>query len=200
MRANRANARASTGPKTAQGRAKSATNALRHALSVPIHSDPVFSQEIEALARSLASTDADAEIQELACQIAEAQVALGRVRSARHELLSEALGNRYYDSRANVRLKLRFIGELLRPNAPEIPLSVVAKIITATPQGPEKLATILSEELEHLRALDRYERRAFSRRKFAIRAFDVAYQNRADPHNATISCREDAFSRTKPKY
>ena len=36
IRANRANARASTGPKTTQGRIRSARNALRHALSLPI--------------------------------------------------------------------------------------------------------------------------------------------------------------------
>ena len=36
IEANRANARASTGPKTAQGRARTARNALRHALSLPV--------------------------------------------------------------------------------------------------------------------------------------------------------------------
>ena len=45
--------------------------------------------------------------------------------------------------------------------------------VDSTPQGPHKLATILSEEAKQLR-FDRYERRALSRRKFAIRAFDEA--------------------------
>ena len=87
IRANRANARASTGPKTAQGRARTARNALRHGLSLPVYSDPTLSEEVEALAREIAGPDATAEIQGLARQIAEAQIDLRRVRCARHQFL-----------------------------------------------------------------------------------------------------------------
>jgi hypothetical protein len=52
--ANRANARASTGPKTASGRARAARNALCHGLSLPVYSDPALSEELEALAREIA--------------------------------------------------------------------------------------------------------------------------------------------------
>src|SRR4029077_1943887 len=52
IRANRANARASTGPKTAQGRSHAARNALRHALSLPVSSDPVLSEAVELLAHA----------------------------------------------------------------------------------------------------------------------------------------------------
>ena len=86
IRANRANARASTGPKTMHGRIRSARNAVRHALSLPIYSDPALSEEVEALAREIAGTDANAEMQELARRVAEAQIDLRRVRDARHRL------------------------------------------------------------------------------------------------------------------
>jgi hypothetical protein len=65
IRANRANARASTGPKTAQGRARSARNAFRHALSLSVYSDSLVSEEVETLAREIAGPDANAQIQDL---------------------------------------------------------------------------------------------------------------------------------------
>ncbi len=48
IKANRANARASSGPKTALARARAARNALRHGLNLPIYSNPALSEEVEA--------------------------------------------------------------------------------------------------------------------------------------------------------
>ena len=44
-----------------------------------------MSEEVETLAREIAGADANAEIQDLARQIAEAQIDLRRVRYARHQ-------------------------------------------------------------------------------------------------------------------
>jgi hypothetical protein len=174
LKTNRANARASTGPKTARGRARVARNALRHGLTLPVWSDPVLSEEVEALARKIAGTDTDAEIQALARQVVAAQIDLRRVRNAGHRLLSQAFSDPHYDSRENVRQKTAVIGSLLRRNAPDIPLAALVNYVDSTPEGPQKFAVILSQEAKRLLAMDRYERRATFRRNTAIRDLDAA--------------------------
>ena len=173
IKANRENSRASTGPRTRYGRARAARNALRHGLSLPVGSDPVLSEQVEALAREIAGADANAEIQDSARLIAEAQIDLRRVRQARHQLLTDALRDPAYDSRANVRAKVKLLGSLLRPNAPDISRALT-NILSSTPQGDDKLAVILLQQAKRLEALDRYERRALSRRSFAVQIFDRA--------------------------
>lgn len=99
IEANRKNARASTGPKTARGRARVAQNALRHGLSVPLCSDLASSEQVRALARQVVGSDTTAD-QERARDVAEAQIDLRRVRHARDRLLCDAFKSLRYESRA----------------------------------------------------------------------------------------------------
>jgi hypothetical protein len=134
IEANRANAKASTGPKTRPGRARSAKNALRHGLSVPVKEQPLLYEEVRALADRIAGPGASADIDRLSLRIAEAEIDLGRVRAAQRSFLSQRLSD----------------------------------------AGAEKDLTISLEDAEALLRMDRYERRARSRLKFAIRKLDAA--------------------------
>jgi hypothetical protein len=174
IRANRANARASTGPKTARGRSHASRNALRHALSLPVSSDSVLSEEVEALAREIVGTDANAEIKELARRVAEAQIDLHRVRHARHQLLSQALSDPDYESEGMLRKKAALAIRFLRRFDSSTPMpDNVMEFLNSKPEGPYKFAAILADKTRQLLALDRYERRAVSRRNRAIQSLDA---------------------------
>jgi hypothetical protein len=87
--ANRANAKKSTGPKTAAGRAKSSRNAYRHGLSCPLRFDPVTSAKADAIAWALIGEEAGEEELTSAAEFARAQLELLRIRSTRTELLAK---------------------------------------------------------------------------------------------------------------
>ena len=88
QRANRANAKSSTGPKTTAGKARAAQNAFRHGLNVPVLSDPSLAPEVEAIARKISALYEMRETLEWARRIAEAQVDLNRVRNSRRQLIT----------------------------------------------------------------------------------------------------------------
>ena len=65
------------------------------------------------------------------------------------------------------------IARLPLVNASEVAMAAREKFVPSTPQGANEIAKILLREAKALEAMDRYERRAVSRRNRAIQALDA---------------------------
>ena len=95
--ANCANARASTGPKTAKGKKRSALNARRHGLNVSVLQDPFLGplaeKHLEEVARGFAGPSPSPAVLFYARRAAEAHIDVQRVRACRDRLIEQALAD-----------------------------------------------------------------------------------------------------------
>ena len=148
--ANRRNARRSTGPRTVAGKAAARLNARRHGLAVPLRSEPGADKDIERLADAIAGARTD--LIDLARPIAEAELELRRIWHARLQRTQ------------NPHLPTDFMFVALN--------ELLEEMGRDAPRGMLRLKQVLIDK--EANAFERYERRALSRRKFAIRDFDAA--------------------------
>jgi hypothetical protein len=98
IKANRRNARLSTGPRTREGRNRSAQNARRHGLTAGSRKTTEFSPAIEQLARQIAGSRATLAVRDLARRVAIHQLDLQRVRNARYSLLKRLISEARTDA------------------------------------------------------------------------------------------------------
>jgi hypothetical protein len=166
LRADRVGKPAGTGPTTTAGKARSAQNARKHGLNVPVMYDPDVSADVEFMAEEITPGCQDPELIGRARRIAEAQVDLIRVARARRDIISAAMAD------PNFRPATGLTGRIAMPGQAGDP-------------GADKLVAVLSDMSARLAKLDWYERVALSRRKRAIRAFDAARRKAARQRRAT---------------
>jgi len=179
VRANRANARRSTGPKTLAGKSAASRNALRHGLAVPVTAEPSLADEVERLARMIAGEGANSSRLERARRVVEAQIDLLRVRRARSLLLDDARARAKPPSGSEL---VHAVKQMTRVDDKQPEQCdgyddrtlAVLRARSALNENGEPLR--LEEGIEAIAAqlvrFDRYERRALSRRKWATRNFD----------------------------
>ncbi|MBN8971317.1 MAG: hypothetical protein J0H51_04780 [Rhizobiales bacterium] len=83
--ANRANAKRSTGPKTAAGKARSRRNAFKHGFSVDLEMTPELAARFVDIQRELVDAKANAERKMAAARFAQAQLQLVQIRQTRRD-------------------------------------------------------------------------------------------------------------------
>ena len=149
--ANRANAQRSTGPKSAAGKARAAQNARRHGLSQDILADPALGQEVEELAQRIAREAGRPDLIDLARSFAKAQIDVQRIREFCHQRMQAAVAA----------------------------LDGGHGAASTRVRDADELAVALAPLTKELKAIDRYTRRALSRRKFAVRDFAEAQRRDA---------------------
>lgn len=187
VRANRLNAKRSTGPKSKEGKQRAALNALKHGLSIPVGMLPECSPAVKAYMSQL-TEECDLEaIREAARLFAEAQVDIDRVRQVRRALYEDGdartkqppTGQQLKNAVAMLDLTERV--EAL-PDTNPIPefrealpaLVEFFRTFKLTPETPtlEAGMAILAPQLAKLW---RYERRALSRRDKAGEKLKILY-------------------------
>jgi hypothetical protein len=170
-RANRANGRASAGPKTMAGKARVRLNAWGHGLATKVLTDTKWAPAVESLARQLAGENAKTDLLAMARKVAEHQVELTRMRAYRARRVEQA----YSDPKFSTKRRQAIEGGI------EANFDRGSTSATVSEREPAhdghvrddaKLGEVLTSMAKELAAIDRYERRALSRRKFAIREFD----------------------------
>ena len=169
--ANRRNASKSTGPQTDGGKKRASRNAFRHGLAAHIILSDAVGKQVEEFARSIAG-DTESPIKlAYAHTAAEAELDLARVRRAKAALIERVARPGHIDP-PEACSKTRRLGLYPRSDSlagASCPFKPIQPPDPMPLQEPERSAEAIRRSLPELLKLDRYERRAASRRDRAVR-------------------------------
>jgi hypothetical protein len=182
IEANRRNAQKSKGPRTAAGKARASRNSRKHALCTISRNNPLYAPRIEAIARAICSEATNAELWEQALIIGECTTLLACARAERIALIERLLG----DPRVH-------IADIQGAGGAELGASRGNPALRR--DGHEAMGLAAWD----FNRLERYERRALSRRKRAIETFMlISRAVHGDQSHAVISNAPDRASWPAP--
>jgi hypothetical protein len=165
--ANRLNAQKSTGPRTRRGKSRASRNAWRHGWAVAKTGHSGDSARVECIAKTICGGRAAPALYEQAVIIAECEVLLLQLRAAR---AATKLAQAKPEATSTGHMAI----EQLSPRPMTIPDAAAQRRSRdkPIPRRQDDMGA-LQRRLSELVRLDRYERRAFSRRNRAIRMFEA---------------------------
>lgn len=185
VRANRANARRSTGPKSKDGKLRSAQNALKHGLSIPAGILPECTPAVNNYVAQLVGDDAPGALRAAAIAFAEAQVDIDRVRRSRQALYADEKAWERQPTRREVSRSIwaqlkyldgvleRFLktGQVTLPGVFRYDIASQFVALDCEPEPVDSLELGIGALAPQLLKLWRYEKRAMARRDKAAEQF-----------------------------
>jgi hypothetical protein len=180
LAANRANSAKSTGPRTKAGKSAAKLNARLHGLATAVQSEPGADAEIERMARAIADEAERPDLIEHARRIAEAELDLRRIRRARVTLMKlPSVLSTSFRMVESANSKLLLAALRIENRQKETSLDALTSRLLSfgwRPRAPKFVEAPLKPGARNvkLEVLERYERRATSRRKTAIHRFDAS--------------------------
>ena len=160
--------RRDTGPKTTEGKRVSSLNALRHGLNLPIDKDLAYGAKVGRLAQFLAGPDAGQTELAWAHRSALAHMEVLRAREGIRQVFERPMRSK---RRARLWVIYAKLNRLKKMDHDASISDVYEEEFNDIVYGVSSVDPIdhLRDRLMEIEKMDRYQMRAISRRKFALR-------------------------------